>query len=89
MTHQSLLRLNDEHLEYQLTESKRRLQTMFGPISSYAYPYGDSNPFIENQVKRYYDSAFLLTQGGVFLEVDRHRIHRYYISEIYQILKNK
>lgn len=89
VTHQSLLRLNDDDLEYQLSESKRRLQSIFGPISSYAYPYGDISPFIENQVRRYYDSAFLLTQGGVFLEVDRHRIHRYYISEIYQILKSK
>ena len=89
MTHQSLLRLNDEDLVYQLAESKRQLQSIFGPISSYAYPYGDISPFIETLVKRYYDSAFLLTQGGVFLEVDRHRIHRYYISEIYQILKSK
>ena len=89
MTHQSLLRLNDEDLVYQLAESKRQLQSIFGPISSYAYPYGDISPFIETLVKRYYDSAFLLTQGGVFLEVDRHRIHRYYISEIYQIIKSK
>lgn len=55
---------------------------------SYAYPYGDYSEYIMNQVKKYYDYAFLLTQGGVFLAVDSLRIHRYYISEIYHIINN-
>lgn len=87
VSHQSLLRLNDEEILYQLSQSKTILETYFGKISTYAYPYGDFSPYIEKQVKKYYDSAFLLTQGGVFMPVDKHRIHRYYISEIYQILR--
>ena len=86
VTHQSLLRLNDEEIHDQLSVSKEILRNHFGDITTYAYPYGDFSPFIESQVKKYYDSAVLLTQGGVYLPVDQHRIHRYYISEIYQIL---
>lgn len=88
VTHQSLLRLNDEEIHDQLSVSKEILRNHFGDITTYAYPYGDFSPFIESQVKKYYNSAVLLTQGGVYLPVDQHRIHRYYISEIYQILKD-
>lgn len=41
------------------------------------------------KVGNFYDYGFLLTQGGVFLSVDSLRIHRYYISEIYQIINNR
>lgn len=86
VSHESLLRLSDEELKMQLGDSKQILEELFGPIRTYAYPYGDYSPFIEKQVKKYYDSAFLLMEGGVFLSVDAHRIHRYYISEIYEII---
>lgn len=89
VTHESLLKLNDDEVIEQLAGSKRLLEEKFGPIKTYAYPYGDYSEFIEKQVKKYYDSAFLLTQGGVFLAVDSHRIRRYYISEIYEIIKQK
>ena len=86
VTHRSLLRLNDEEIIYELSESKRILEEKFGPIISYAYPYGDYSNYIMELVNRYYTNAFLLTQGGVFLAVDSLRIHRYYISEIYKII---
>ena len=86
VTHESLLRLDDADIEWQLKESKKILEELFGPVISYAYPYGDISPYIETQVKKYYDYAFLLTQGGVFLNTDAHKIHRYYISEINQII---
>lgn len=89
VTHESLLRLSDDELKRQLGDSKRILEGIFGPIRTYAYPYGDYSPFIEKQVKKYYESAFLLMDGGVFLAVDAHRIHRYYISEIYEIIGRK
>lgn len=88
VTHQSLLKLNDKEIDIELIESKKILENVFGPIMSYAYPYGDYSEYIMNQVKKYYDYAFLLTQGGVFLAVDSLRIHRYYISEIYHIINN-
>lgn len=86
VTHRSLLRLNDEEIINELSESKRILEEKVGSIISYAYPYGDYSDFIMNIVKKYYANAFLLTQGGVFLAVDSLRIHRYYISEIYKII---
>lgn len=89
VTHRSLLRLNDEEIETELGESKRILEEKFGEVTSYAYPYGDYSDYIVKQVKKYYSNAFLLTQGGVFLAVDLLRIHRYYISEIYQIINCK
>lgn len=87
VSHRSLLRLSDEEAIYELSFSKQMLEKEFGPITSYAYPYGDYNDYLMKIVKRFYENAFLLTQGGVFLEVDSYRIHRYYISEIYNIIK--
>lgn len=89
VTHRSLLRLNDEEIATELEESKKILEEKFGTVTSYAYPYGDYSDYIMKQVKKYYLNAFLLTQGGVFLAVDSLRIHRYYISEIYQIINCK
>lgn len=89
MTHRSLLRLNDEEIATELGESKWILEENFGKVTSYAYPYGDYSDHIMKHVKKYYSNAFLLTQGGVFLAVDSLRIHRYYISEIYQIINCK
>lgn len=86
VTHRSLLRLNDEELTMELEESKRILENKFGPVTSYAYPYGDYSEYVMKQVRKYYLNAFLLTQGGVFLSVDSLRIRRYYISEIYKII---
>lgn len=86
VTHRSLLRLNDEELTKELEESKKILENKFGPINSYAYPYGDYSEYVMKQVRKYYSNAFLLTQGGVFLSVDSLRIRRYYISEIYKII---
>lgn len=87
VSHRSLLRLSDEEAIYELSFSKQMLEKEFGPITSYSYPYGDYNDYLMKIVKRFYENAFLLTQGGVFLEVDSYRIHRYYISEIYNIIK--
>ena len=87
VSHRSLLRLSDEEVMYELSISKRILEKEFGPVTSYAYPYGDYNDYIMKFVKQFYGNAFLLTQGGVFLEVDSYRIHRYYVSEIYKIIK--
>ena len=89
VTHRSLLRLNETEIEKELFESKTILESLFGTIKSYAYPYGDYNNYIMKKVGNFYDYAFLLTQGGVFLSVDSLRIHRYYISEIYQIINSK
>lgn len=86
VTHRSLLRLNDKEITMELEESKRILENKFGPVTSYAYPYGDYSEYIMKQVRKYYLNAFLLTQGGVFLSVDSLRIRRYYISDIYKII---
>lgn len=87
VTHRSLLRLNDEEVINELSDSKSTLEKHVGQIDSYAYPYGDYNDFIMKLVKKHYRNAMLLTQGGVYLNVDTHRIRRYYISEIYQIIR--
>ncbi|RRD57545.1 polysaccharide deacetylase family protein [Tannerella forsythia] len=86
VSHRSLLRLSDEELITELVESKTTLEKHIGQVDSYAYPYGDYSDFIMTLVQRYYSSAMSLTQGGVYLNVDSHRIRRYYISEIYQII---
>lgn len=88
-THRSLLRLNDDEIITELKTSKNVLESLFGPVKTYAYPYGDYSEYIKKQVGHFYEYAFLLTQGGVFLDVDALQIRRYYISEINQILKVK
>ena len=85
-THQSLLRLDDLNLIEELSKSKEKLQELFGPIQSYAYPYGDYNDYIVNIVKKYYKIAFALTSGGNLIDVDSFHIRRYFISDIYQII---
>lgn len=87
VTHRSLLRLNDDEIVFELEESKRKLEIIFGPIKSYAYPYGDYSEYILGKVSEYYQYAFLLRQGGVYLPADSLSIHRYYISEINQIIQ--
>lgn len=87
VTHRSLLRLSDDELYNELQTSKDILESHFGSINTYAYPYGDYSEYIMKLVGNFYQFAFLLTQGGTFLDVDSLRIHRYYMSEINQILK--
>ena len=82
-----MLRLSDEEVINELSDSKSKLEKHIGQIDSYAYPYGDYNDFIMKLVKKHYQNAMLLTQGGVYLNVDIHRIRRYYISDIYQIIR--
>ena len=86
LTHRSLLRLSDEELVRELHLSKERMERSFGPIKTYAYPYGDFNNYIVNKVKNEYDYAFSLNQGGCFLAVDSFKIKRYFIAEIYKII---
>lgn len=88
--HCSLLRLDEVSLENTLALSKSLLEELLGtPIHSFAYPYGDSNQFVQNIVKKFYDYGFALTEGGTHLEVDAFRIRRYFTSEIYKILNLK
>ena len=87
VTHRSLLRLSDEEVIYELSHSKQILEEEFGPITSYAYPYGDYNDYIMKIVKQLDGNAVLLTKGGVFLEVDSYRIYRYDVSAIYKSIK--
>lgn len=87
VTHRSMLRLTDEELIIELNESKRILETEFGVVDTYAYPYGAYNEYIKNQVCKHYKYAFLLTQGSTHLAVDAQQIRRYYISEFYKIIK--
>lgn len=86
LTHRSLLRLSDEELVRELHLSKERMERSFGPIKTYAYPYGDFNNYIVNKVKNEYDYAFSLNQGGCFLAVDSFQLKRYFIAEIYKII---
>ncbi len=45
--HISFNRLSEEEILSNLTESKSVLSSHFGSINSFAYPYGDTSPFIE------------------------------------------
>lgn len=85
-THRNLLRLSEKELEFEFSESKNILESLVGPIHSYAYPYGDSSSYSRKICSKYYHNAFSLSQGGSELKVDNMQIRRYSIDEIIKIL---
>lgn len=85
--HQNLLKLSDDELALDLSESKSSLERYFGKVRTYAYPYGAYNEVIMNRVAAVYDYAFTLSSGGCSIKADSHRLKRYTITEIYTILR--
>jgi glycosyltransferase involved in cell wall biosynthesis len=80
--HISFNRLSEEEILNNLTESKSVLSNNFGNINSFAYPYGDTSPFIEQIVKSQFENVFTTDSGGTHILLDRHRIRRYSFTEI-------
>lgn len=85
-THRNLCQLTESEIEYEFAESQAILNKLVGPVITYAYPYGESSPFIRHICKRYYNYAFALHSGGTELAVDNMQIRRYSLDEITQIL---
>ena len=80
--HISFNRLSEEEILSNLTESKNVLSSQFGNINSFAYPYGDTSPFIEQIVKQQFENVFTTDSGGTHILLDRQRIRRYSFTEI-------
>jgi peptidoglycan/xylan/chitin deacetylase (PgdA/CDA1 family) len=80
--HISFNRLSEEEILSNLTESKSVLSSHFGNINSFAYPYGDTSPFIEQIVKQNFENVFTTDSGGTHILLDRQRIRRYSFTEI-------
>jgi hypothetical protein len=57
-------------------------QAILASINSFAYPYGDTSPFIEQIVKSQFENVFTTDSGGTHILLDRHRIRRYSFTEI-------
>lgn len=87
ISHKSLLQLSDEELGVEITVSKSILEKQFGPVESFAYPFGDYNEYIKEKVAKSYNYAFSLTSGGTLLAADKLQIRRYFVSELLNILK--
>jgi len=85
-SHKNLLQLSERDITNELAESKQILEKLVGAVNAYAYPYGDSSPFIRKICGQYYNYAFSLQQGGTELTVDNMQIRRYSIDDIYKIL---
>jgi len=83
--HISFLRLDENEILKSATDSKNILSKHFGKISSFAYPYGDTSPFVEGIVKQHYENIFSSDSGGTHILLDRQKIKRYSISEIQSI----
>lgn len=84
--HKNLLKLSDPEIEYELSESKKRLENLIGYCESYAYPYGAYNKCIRRCVEKYYKYAFSVDQGGTSMIIDRYQLKRYSITEIYKMI---
>ena len=80
--HISYLRLSAEEILSHATESKKVLSGHFGDIKSFAYPYGDTSPFIEKLVAQKFENVFTTDSGGTHILLDRRRIRRYSYTEI-------
>ncbi len=85
-THRNLCQLTENEIIDEFTQSQAILRKLVGSVVTYAYPYGESSPFIRSICKRYYDYAFALHSGGTELAVDYMQIRRYSLDEIIQIL---
>jgi peptidoglycan/xylan/chitin deacetylase (PgdA/CDA1 family) len=53
-THPHLTRLTSAELKQELSRSKAALEAWYGPIDSFALPYGESNAAVLAEVKKYY-----------------------------------
>lgn len=80
--HISFNRLSEGEILSSLIESKSVLSSNFGNITSFAYPYGDTSPFIEQLVKQQFENIFKTDSGGTHTLLDRQRIRRYSFTEI-------
>ena len=80
--HISFHRLDEKEILNSLEYSKSILTESFGNIVSFAYPYGDTSPFIESIVANHYSNVFTTTTGGTHILLDRQRIKRYSFDEI-------
>ena len=87
LSHNSLLKLTDKELHNEIYDSKNQLESIFGQIESYAYPYGDFNEYIKKKVAANYNTAYSLTKGGTLIGIDNHQIRRYFLSELNQLLE--
>jgi len=87
LTHNSLLRLSENALKKELSDSKKFLSKFFGEIESYAYPYGDFNDYCKSKVSENYKLAFATTKGGSVDGIDNHQIRRYSVSELTKFMK--
>lgn len=85
-THRNLLQLTENEIVMECSTSKEVLQNLVGQVSTYAYPYGESSPYIRKICNRFFDYAFALHSGGTELNVDNMQIRRYSMDEIIKIL---
>jgi peptidoglycan/xylan/chitin deacetylase (PgdA/CDA1 family)/glycosyltransferase involved in cell wall biosynthesis len=85
--HKSFLRLDTEQILHTLEHSKTELEKVFGKIVSFAYPYGDYNPYISKLAQNVYKNIFAVDTGGTHILLDRQQIRRYSTDELIKILK--
>ena len=84
--HISYLRLDTQDIIRNLQDSKQFLESHFGDIQSFAYPYGDYNYHVSQTAKRFYTNIFAVDTGGTSLLFDRQQIRRYSSDEIFTLL---
>lgn len=85
--HYNLLRLSQTDLEKNLGESKKKLETMFGEIETFCYPFGDFNTYVKSLVTKYYKFAFSVNIGGINFEKDRFQFTRLVPEELKKIME--
>lgn len=86
VSHENLLKLSDDELEFEIKSSFDFIVERWDDVLTYAYPYGAYNAYIKSCVGKYYKYAFSVTKGGTSLVADSLQLKRYSISEIYQML---
>ncbi len=61
MSHRNLTRLNEEELEYELSESKRILERYLGKVNTISYPFNRINSFV---LKKVVETGYRYGFGG-------------------------
>lgn len=87
-THSDLAQASEASCAAEIAGSKSDLVSLLGaPVASFAYPYGNFNEAVCNQVRAEYDLAFSTVEGINFLRGDPHLLRRVYVGPRHSLLE--
>ncbi|PQJ85133.1 polysaccharide deacetylase family protein [Aliivibrio sifiae] len=87
VTHPRLSQLKSQNVEFELLESKRKLENVLGAeVKHFAYPYGDHNERVKAMVRKVgYSSAVTVISRDV-CNIDRFALPRHWLDSDFAVI---